>query len=941
MTDDLPTRLESVLADRYRIERRLGEGATATVFLATDLKHHREVALKVLRPELTPLVGAKRFLMEIRVTAALQHPHILPLFDSGEADGLLYYVMPHATGQTLRQRLREKGQLPVDEAVAITRAVAGALDYAHRQGVIHRDIKPENILLQDGQALLADFGIAFSLVREEAERLTRMGAGVGTVLYMSPEQAFGEELGPGSDVYGLGCVVYEMLTGTPPFGGRTARGVTVRHSVDPVPSLTTHRPDLDPDLDRAVLKALEKRPEDRYPTARAFAEALGAPARPPATTRRRWAAAALLGAVAVAGLLWTLGPRSGDALDPNRVMVYPLVLPADFKGPATLGEDVATMIGHALDGAGPLRWLDGWTLLEPEIRDDIRRLSLERAASLARARNSGYFVLGRVVVRGDSADVFLDLHAADDAEAVARGRATGLLDDAWRPGLGAVNELLPALIEGGDIDVSVDWRDRPPAAIANFLLAEAAFRRVHLPEALDRYRDAVAADSTFAVAAIRGAQAATWNHRPGEASSLLTVALSRPLPPRYRHFALGYDHYLMGRADSAAAQFRLALSEDPELALAWMQLGEVYTHLLPLVGNPDSLADAAFSEARRLDPSAANTLLHPIEIRLRRGDLAAAGPMLEQFLSADPDTVEAAKFRLLRRCLSGDEAVDWPDEASRRPLAVLFAARAMGGTGTDTGCGAAAYPALLAVDTALTEEADSRRWAALLGSFTTAMALGDAEGAERVLDQTMERWGFGSTLFLMGATVEESLVARAREVADSDAATWGEDYASCPYPRRLWELGVFEALHGRPSVARAVADELDRRARTAGTRYEGGLARSMGSFAALAEGDTLRAREGFAELVPDAFVSGDLQWDEAEPRGAERLALARIELARGDAGRALAIASVFDSAWPPIYLMYLPASLELRAAAATALGDPALANRFRDRVAALRAVRSQ
>src|SRR5678815_2781486 len=215
-----PDRLVSALGDRYRIERELGKGGMATVYLAEDLRHGRKVAVKVLLPELAAVLGAERFLSEIHVTAALQHPHILPLFDSGQANGQLYYVMPYVEGESLRTRLAREKQLPIDEAIRITREVASALDYAHRRGVIHRDIKPENILLQDGTALVADFGIALAVSKAGGTRLTQTGLSLGTPHYMSPEQATGDHAVDGrSDIYSLGAALYEMLTGDPPFTG--------------------------------------------------------------------------------------------------------------------------------------------------------------------------------------------------------------------------------------------------------------------------------------------------------------------------------------------------------------------------------------------------------------------------------------------------------------------------------------------------------------------------------------------------------------------------------------------------------------------------------------------------------------------------------------------------------------------------------------------------
>jgi eukaryotic-like serine/threonine-protein kinase len=316
MTDT--ARLAAALADRYRIERELGAGGMATVYLAHDVRHDRHVALKVLRPELAAVIGADRFLKEIKVTAHLQHPHILGLIDSGEVDGLLYYVMPFVEGESLRDRLTHEKQLPVDDAVRITREVASALDYAHRHHVIHRDIKPENILLHEGQALVADFGIALAVSAAGGTRMTETGMSLGTPHYMSPEQAMGErELTARSDVYALGAVLYEMLVGEPPFTGATAQAIVAKVVTEAPRPLIPQRHTVPAFVEAAVLTALEKVPADRFASAAAFADALAHPqntatARAPAVVRAsearglrgwRWLAIVASGlAVALSGL---------------------------------------------------------------------------------------------------------------------------------------------------------------------------------------------------------------------------------------------------------------------------------------------------------------------------------------------------------------------------------------------------------------------------------------------------------------------------------------------------------------------------------------------------------------------------------------------------------------------------------------------------------------
>ncbi len=353
-----PSRLTTALADRYKVERELGQGGMATVYLAQDLKHDRKVALKVLRPELAAVIGAERFLAEIKTTANLQHPHILPLFDSGAADSFLFYVMPFVEGESLRDRLTREKQLPITDAVRIATEVAGALDYAHRHGIIHRDIKPENILLHDGRALVADFGIALA-ASSAGGRMTETGMSLGTPHYMSPEQAMGDrELTPRSDVYALGAMTYEMLLGEPPFTGPTAQSIVAKVMTEKPAGLMARRERIPSAVEDAVLTALEKLPADRFDSAAKFAEALTGPA----LTRGVPAAAAIAGpmgmsrraaGILVAGLsVIAIGASiialvARRSVPPGRVARFALALPAGQELLAPSG----TRLAWSPDGA--------------------------------------------------------------------------------------------------------------------------------------------------------------------------------------------------------------------------------------------------------------------------------------------------------------------------------------------------------------------------------------------------------------------------------------------------------------------------------------------------------------------------------------------------------------------------------------------------------------
>jgi serine/threonine-protein kinase len=350
---ELLEQLRAALGERYRVERELGHGGMAVVFLAQDLKHHRPVAIKLLKPELSAAIGSDRFVREIEIAAALQHPHILPLFDSGEAGGLLYYVMPFAEGESLRQRLAREPQLPLDTALEITREVGSALAYAHDRGVIHRDIKPENIMLSGGQAVVADFGVARALYAASAEPITSSGMVVGTPYYMSPEQSSGAAVDGRSDQYSLACTLYEMLIGEPPFTGPTSQAVMARHSVEPVPSLRLIRQTVPPSVEEAIVRAMAKLPADRFPSMQRFLDALQAPSGATTLVRSgspshrggRLLGALGAGVVVMAAAWWLVAGRAaGRELLSSSAVTAVAVLP--FQDPT--GDTTGSYLGDGM-----------------------------------------------------------------------------------------------------------------------------------------------------------------------------------------------------------------------------------------------------------------------------------------------------------------------------------------------------------------------------------------------------------------------------------------------------------------------------------------------------------------------------------------------------------------------------------------------------------------
>jgi len=541
---DLSQRLTTSLVDRYRIERELGRGGMATVFLAEDLKHHRRVAIKVLDPEVAAAIGPERFQREIETVARLSHPHILPLHDSGEAGGLLYYVMPYVQGESLRDRLAREKQLPLDEALRLTREIASALEHAHAQGVVHRDIKPENVLLQDGQALVADFGIARAAAAGGA-KLTATGIAVGTPAYMSPEQAAGGAVDARADVYGLGCVLYELLAGQAPYLGPTAESVIFQHLNAPPPKVTALRSALPAGLDRVIARALAKAPADRYGSTAEFLAGLGAgltetEPEKPAVHRVLWSSVVVVAGLAGLVLLswWQAWGPFGGSLAPAAKKDWVLV--ADFDGPpgdSTLAPAARSLLSAALDQSRIVA-----TVTDEQISEALKtagkppdtRLTPALAKELAYRSAVRTVLEGTIGKLGTGYSVIVRLADADSARVLFTESATAKGDDALIPAMG---ELAKKLRRGLGENRRALAATRPLTQVATpsfeayrlFVQAGQRFNvNTELRERLRACRAALAVDSAFASASLWMVFPYMLLAYPDSAQACLDVALRHP-----------------------------------------------------------------------------------------------------------------------------------------------------------------------------------------------------------------------------------------------------------------------------------------------------------------------------------------------------------------------------------------------------------------------------
>jgi serine/threonine-protein kinase len=930
---DLLGRIKSSLADRYSIERELGRGGMAVVYLARDLKHNRSVALKVLRPELAASIGASRFLREIQIEAALQHPHILPLHDSGEAGGLLYYSMPFIEGESLREHLNREEQLTVEAAVAIASDVAQALHHAHEQGVVHRDIKPENILLSGDSALVADFGIASAIADAGGETLTESGIAIGTPAYMSPEQAGGKGVDRRSDIYALGCVLYEMLVGEPPFTGRTTQAIIARHMQERVPSIEVVRPGIPHHIVEVLEISLAKVPADRFATAMDFAGALHVT---PSSievrvTRRahvgkkvRGAAVGLFATVAITLGLWQLWIGRSPPLDATRVVVFPLEEVSVTRLPESVGDVVGQLIGSALENTHPLRWLDGRTWL------GSRETTAPVADSIARERHAKYRLSGSVVEYGDSASVILRLQDVEGDSVVEQLTSSGLahIDSVIRLGMHAVRGVLPALLEPGrTIDISA-IADRDVSAVALWMQGQNEYRRSRFAEALGFYERAVERDSLLAMAAVMGAWAARWEHDTDRALALVNVALAHRdlLPPRYTQYAEGMHLQLSGMPDSAISSYRLALDQDPERVELLMSIAEVYHHFV-LEGYAVDSATALFERATTVDPEFTPALIHLAERYLREGNTNRAEQLVAKLdsVGAKPDILARLKASL--ECVrDGADGMEWREWVRETSTPIVMAGTLLAASGAQLACAEEAYRATLESE----NSARSDRWGARLSLQSLLLAQGRYDEMAEVLDGAADDVrGSTEAMYLMNAIAGAPVDERAASVYAQRCSDPAQNNAPM-----LWLCGIFASQRGDPGHLERIETALQAKLDSAPSRRDSLINRSVSAFAALAVGDTATALQRFGSLKPTGN-SGDLFWQPWEPLAAARITYARLLLARREFAEAHRVASAFDHPQPVIYLAFLPASLTVRIEAAEAMGEQSLAEVYRQRLAAL------
>ena len=818
--------LSELVAGRYAVERELGRGGTATVYLARDLRHPRNVAIKVLRPELASGIAIDRFRAEIGIASALSHPHILPVFDSGGTDDRLYYVMPYVEGDTLRQRLKREPQLPVQDALQLAREIADALAYAHSRGVVHRDIKPENILLVAGHAVVTDFGIARAIAQASDLRLTGTGMAIGTPQYMSPEQATGDRNVDGrSDVYSLGCVLYEMLAGEPPHEGETPQEVIAQKLTSVPKSISARRADVPRGLDQSIATALESDPAKRFTTASDFAAALGRPsrairARRFVTTRSRWfAAGALAGVLAITAIAAMMTRPPALVGRDGRIGVAVMPFRATVPQSASLSEAIPDLLSTALDGTPGVRVADPWTLWSPLRRqpnDAARSPDPHEGEQLARRAGACCYVLGSIAQLPPHVELSVRIYRVGSPEPWSTFATSGSPDS------------LPALVQrvavelirrfaGNDramVSSSVEHLTDSPEALKAWLRAREQQRRGQVDSADAAISRAIALDSSFVLALIDASSIKSWaSFMRGEPYSNLralaerAVRLSDSLPDRQRSRARAMLAAIDTRGRDAADALDRILTRDSLDHQAWTLLAYVRSVYGWQYGATERDAVDAVEHALRLDSTNVPNLASRVHLAAATNDVAEVERQLARVRAVDSSSAVArgtlhaieailasdAAFPAMADRLAGASTPDWIGALRvlreyRVDRAELLAQRAMRETGAPL--------ARVAMGGLVQLYAAEGRWR-LIDSLRRANVFDQVTNFDRLLLRETVAAG-------ISGTADEEL---ARSAVAALAAGRSPDSARAQFARQPvwlegWLIGAYHAMYGDTTLAR-------------------------------------------------------------------------------------------------------------------------------------------
>jgi tetratricopeptide (TPR) repeat protein len=905
---EVQERLQAHVADRYAIEREIGRGGMATVYVARDLRHGRLVALKVFRPELANLIGRERFLREIEIAARLIHPNILPLYDSGEAGDLLYYVMPYVAGETLRSRLARERQLSIPDAIQIAREVADALSHAHRQGIVHRDIKPENILLEDTHAVVADFGIARALSTAGGLQLTSVGLVLGTPSYMSPEQAAGDELiDYRSDLYSLGCVLYEMLAGAPPF---TGHAVKARHIADSPPSLRALRASVSEELEGVVEQALAKVPADRFASAVEFARALtgAAPREPIKRGRLRRSSIRVALPLGVLGVLILLA-RDRLTRSPNvsHSGAGVVVLPFEYESAdrsTTAGGDAAVhhRFAEALEGLPQIRAIDGGGLIGAN--RSWRAMPFADLLRHAQRLHGRYLVTGVVAMNGVTPHVTVDVYDASNGQRISRNTAEiphgGVRVALGRVALAAMRGMVErdTLVTGTQAGLLSTTSSA--FALRHLLDGQRKFWRSDFDGAASSFRSAIEEDSTCALAFHRLSVAEIWRHDFPAALVAAEAGLQRsPFPSRWSELLEAQRQYARREGRSAIEAFQMSVQDDPANIDGWLGLGEALFHFGWFAGYAPSDAGTALRRVIALDSTFAPIHHHLIDLALYRGDASEARRRMHAF---PPNALQRSSRQAVIALRFGTrteraEALHRLADADRFTISELVTVLTHGDFDVQLADTVAAYLAgagrtpddrVRGAQYRLVTRAALGRWDDGLSAWKLARSGSNLDGW--LVQAHFAGYPVRDLVAPMFAAARAELVAG--RAPDFTLPPWHE------HQQAFLALTHRALLEGDAADAR----ELLRRLELAAPRADpsdplpGSLRSSLQARLAMLGGDTARAvalLERSVARIPESVT----QFFPLTGMAPQRLVLARLLIANGQVTRALPWLDSFRSSW--------------------------------------------